>query len=194
MDDSESPVRRRTNVKASLTDKLQLGFALLLFPILYILVIYSLLTFVWSATISPLRINQLLFPRLVTSSYSKGTPCMFPNAYILLVVFIKPLLLLDGKERPVYLLVTDAALLVLFALFHTGMATRVYKRLLHHFHMVPFIRASYILVTCTLIQVSGAMVVCVDCIGIIELCDMNFSYVLCHGNLCHDMNICYDIN
>ena len=79
MDDSEeSPVRRRNNVKASITDKLQLGFALLLFPILYVMVIYSLLTFVWSATISPLRINQLLFPRLVTSSYAKGTPYISP--------------------------------------------------------------------------------------------------------------------
>ena len=60
-----------------------------------------------------------------------------------------------------YLLIIDVALLVLFALFHTGMATRVYKRLLHQLHMVPFIRASYILVTCTLIQVSDAMVMCV---------------------------------
>ena len=64
---------------------------------------------------------------------------------------------LDGKESPWYLLITDVALLVLFALFHTGMASRVYKRLLHQFHMVPFIRASYILVTCTLIQVSDAI-------------------------------------
>ena len=82
-------------MKASITDRLQLGFALLLFPILYILVIYSLLTFVWSATISPLRINQLLFPRLVTSSHATGILCispivkcaMFFHAYLLLVVF-----------------------------------------------------------------------------------------------------------
>lgn len=92
MDDTEeSPLRRRSKVKASITDRLQVGFALLLFPILYILVIYSLLTFVWSATISPLRINQLLFPRLVTSSHATGILCincdMFPHAYLLLVVF-----------------------------------------------------------------------------------------------------------
>lgn len=61
--------------------------------------------------------------------------------------------LLDGKDSTVYLLITDVVLLVLFALFHTGMSTRVYKRLLHQFHMDPYIRASYILVTCTLIQV-----------------------------------------
>ena len=65
--------------------------------------------------------------------------------------------LLDGKDSTVYLLITDVVLLVLFALFHTGMSTRVYKRLLHQFHMDPYIRASYILVTCTLIQVSAAM-------------------------------------
>ena len=73
MDDTEeSPIRRRRNVNGSMTDRLQVGFALLLFPILYVLVIYSLLTFVWSATISPLRINQLLFPKLVTSSHATG--------------------------------------------------------------------------------------------------------------------------
>ena len=74
MDDEESPISGRKNVKASMADKLQLGFALLLFPILYGLVVYSLVTFVWNATICPLRISQLLFPKLVTSSYTRGTP------------------------------------------------------------------------------------------------------------------------
>ena len=70
---------------------------------------------------------------------------------------MKCCLLPDGVESPVYLLIKNVALLVLFALFHTGMATRVYKRLLKQFHMEPFVRASYVLVTCTMIQVSGAI-------------------------------------
>ncbi len=56
----------------AVTDWLQLFFVLLLFSILYVLVIYSLLTFVWAATISPLRITQFLFPKLVTSSHATG--------------------------------------------------------------------------------------------------------------------------
>ena len=75
MDDEESPIDGRKNVKTSIADRIQLWFALLvLCPILYGLVVYSLFTFVWSATICPLRISQLLFPKLVTSSYTRGTP------------------------------------------------------------------------------------------------------------------------
>ena len=75
MDDEESPIGGRKDVKTSIADRIQLWFALLvLCPILYGLVVYSLFTFVWSATICPLRISQLLFPKLVTSSYTTGTP------------------------------------------------------------------------------------------------------------------------
>ncbi|XP_065911280.1 nurim-like [Dysidea avara] len=126
MEESEDPLRRRS--PTSLTDRLLLGFALLLVPILYILVIYSLLTFVWSATISPLGLNLLLFPRLASSSYVTD-------------------------DTPVYFLARNVTLLILFAVFHTGMASKMYKKLFKQLGMMPFCRTSYVLVTCTIIQV-----------------------------------------